>query len=84
MNAESRMIRLEENMRTRGTPACLSYAGQLAKIRQMHREEIERLQVDRDSWAEQASDRVRDWDNMRQRAEEAEAQAAMRQAIRGA
>lgn len=27
--------------------------------------EIERLRADRDSWADQASDRLRDWDEMR-------------------
>lgn len=32
------------------------------------------LQADRDSWSEQASERVKDWDEMRQRAEKAEAQ----------
>ena len=35
--------------------------------------EIADLKVDRDSWADQASDRVKDWDDMRQRAEKAEA-----------
>ena len=36
-------------------------------------DEIERLRADRDSWRNQASERVRDWDEMRQRAEHAEA-----------
>ena len=38
--------------------------------------EIADLKVARDSWADQASDRVKDWDDMRQRAEKAEAQLA--------
>ncbi len=37
--------------------------------------EVERLRSDRDSWCQQASDRVADWDEMRRRAERAEAQA---------
>lgn len=35
---------------------------------------IDSLRNDRDSWAQQASDRVQDWDEMRIRAERAEAE----------
>lgn len=38
------------------------------------RARVRELEADRDSWAQQADDRVKDWDDMRQRAERAESE----------
>ena len=47
--------------------------------------EVEALRADRDSWAEQASERVKDWDEMRQLTEKAAVERdALRQRIESA
>lgn len=50
-----------------------------------HRLAAKQLRADRDSWCDQASQRLQDWDEMRQRAERAESElAALRGRVEGA
>lgn len=61
---------------------CWDSGNVVRDVNAVRTDEIERLRADRDSWMEQAHDRINDWDDMRIRAEKAERElAALRERI---